>query len=619
MAGPSVYIHSEDTNANLSVNIGLIDNIKGTNSDKNNYVEATIAKLLQVQKALNYEADKFLEGLDIGSAQDMADNTNELLRQLATEALYGENSSELVRAITQEQTISRKSIESLNVKGTKKIRDFILDNIKDEISVSELARLLTQEFAKGETVIEVSEANAAIVKLGKLFDVKSFDTAARKTTVEMNKKIFRNTKTLVTNRSGAFRTIIRDLLRSSRFTDKKKREEVINRFCESLKKEMKEKAKDKIKFIYGEDKNKLNAEIDRFIKDLNTNLKKSLSGVSDDYLSSYSAAGGAIGEQIRDSVTQTADSTIITFTIGDEKESEAVKKVNDILKNRMAQTIGEMQNFRGDVQSLTDVVLLNVNTGRTARAQSKNHFVDYFTKESNQLNGEREVIENFRWTIENNVQLLSFISDLSKEDLGMGLNDFDINNIMEAMANNLWFKYHKSATAASGGIVFSDPSVDDFQKELEGSLEKLLTGQITNFLGVTVLKNNNSLVTVSSDSSNLFYLLNGRMKKTADLIGQAIDQLRMSENLKLNNSDRMVIVNLDGKGVQNISPGKGSESFLPYKLQTLFFNGEEWETTSDTTRIGEEMGEDVLKNIKIKVSLGTSIKAIQSTSFNGLV
>lgn len=620
MAGYSAYVHSNQLNADLSVNIGLVDSIMGNNSNKSNYyVESTIKKLQQVQEALNKAADDFLEGYSIESAQNMADNTNELLRQLATEALYGSNSSNLVNAIAQEQIIRREDIENLKAPASKKIKNFILANIKDEISVSELAKLLTKEFAGGETVIEVSEANAAIVKLGKLFEVKSFETTARKTEVEINKKIFRNTKNLVTNRGGVFRKIIRDLLRSSKFTDKRSRKEAITRFCKALNEEMKNKAKKKIKFIYGYDENKLNEAINSFTNELSRKLEESLADVSNDYLSNYSTAGGAIGEQIRDSVTQTANATIVTFTMGDEKESKGVDKINSILKDRkISQRIGEMQNFRGDKQSLTDIVLLNTKTGKIARAQSKNHFVTYFTKENEGIDGEKEVIENFRWIIENNVQLLNFISNLSNSELGMGLNGFDISNITEAMANNLWFQYHQSAFPEGYGIGFADATVEDFQKELEGSLEKLLAGQITNFLGVTISKEKNT--SVIPNASNIFYLLNGRMKKTADLIGQAISQLQQSENLKLNeDKGRMVIVNIDGKSVKNIGVGKGSNSFLPRKLHTLEWNGTGWNATSDTEDIGQEMGDEVLENIKIKVSLGTSIKAIQTSSFNGLI
>ena len=619
MAGYSAYVHSNLTNADLSVNIGLIDNITGSGTNKGNYyVESTIAKLRQVQEALDKAADDFLEGYSIESAQNMADNTNELLRQLATEALYGGDSEKLVSAITQEQVIKREDIEKLKAPASKRVKDFILANIKDEITVSELAKLLTEEFAGGETVIEVSEANAAIVKLGKLFEVKNFKTTARKTEVEINKRVFRSTKNLVTNRGGAFRKIIRDLLRNSKFTDKRSREEAIARFCTSLGAEMKKKAQEKIKFIYGYNKKELDNIIENFIGDLKENLEKSLANVSDDYLSSYSTAGGAIGEQIRDSVTQTANATIVTFTMGDEKESKGVDRINSILKNRTSQTINKMQNFRGDKQSLTDIVLLNTKTGKVARAQSKNHFATYFTKENKGIDGEREVIENFRWIVENNVQLLNFITNLSNSELGMGLNGFDINNITEAMANNLWFQYHDSAFPVKYGIDFANATVEDFQKELEGSLERLLAGQITNFLGVTISKDKGQ--TVDASASNIFYLLNGRMKKTADLINQAIDQLQNFKNLKLNeDKGRMVIVNIDGRGVKNLSPGKGSSSFLPRKLHTLDWKGTYWVGNSETEAIGQEMGDEVLENIKIKVSLGTSIKAIQTSAFNGLI
>ena len=107
----------------------------------------------------------------------------------------------------------------------------------------------------------------------------------------------------------------------------------------------------------------------------------------------------------------------------------------------------------------------------------------------------------------------------------------------------------------------------------------------------------------------IFYLLNGRIKRTADLIQQAIDQLRESANLKLTQGSRLVIVNLNTTGARNVKVGSKSNSFLVHKLRPTEFG------YTSATAVGEEKGQEILENITINVSLGTSIDIIRKTSF----
>lgn len=630
MAGYSAYVHSNINNIEkdngLSVSVDLIDNMNGVDNRKGEtYVQYTIDKLENIKKALDLAADQFLKGYSIEEAQRMADNNDELLVQIANEALFGVSNNELATSLIHEQIIKKEDLEKIVEPEMEELKNQILAEIGDQATVSEVARIITKNLSGSGAKITVSEASVIVSGLGKLFNVQSFKSAGKEIELEANKTIFKKAKNfeLSKERSGRYREVVRDLLKASKLTDVKKRKDVISRFCENLQRKMEDIANTKVLFQYGE-KDTLKPAIGKFIEKLEDELDKSLKDVQGESLSERSNAVGAIGEQVREAVRQAGNSTILSFTIGDVKDELGVERVNKKLEEAQAKTISKMQDYRKEeAQSLTDVVLLNTKTGEVARAQSKNHFTTYFNKEYEDENVKEadKTINNFRWTVQNNTQLLGFLEGLSKTELGMNLNDFDMRNIMEAMANNVWFQYHKSAFPVRSehkgfNIGFKEATVQDFQKELEGSLERMLSGQITSLLGVSVNKENNN--EIISNASNIFYLLNGRMKRTSELIQQAINQLKASENFKMENKGRMVIVNINTSEAK-IDPG----NFLPDKLRSLERYNENgktaWRPTGETESIGEDMGEEVFKGIKIKVSLGTDIKALRTTSLNGLM
>ena len=90
----SAYVHSNFEHATdsnkLSVNINLINNMKGIGSMKGDYyVQSTIDKLEKVEKELRTAADDFLMGFSPEQASYNADNAGDLLIQLANNVLYG--------------------------------------------------------------------------------------------------------------------------------------------------------------------------------------------------------------------------------------------------------------------------------------------------------------------------------------------------------------------------------------------------------------------------------------------------------------------------------------------------------------------------------------------------
>ncbi len=313
---------------------------------------------------------------------------------------------------------------------------------------------------------------------------------------------------------------------------------------------------------------------------------------------------GAIGEEVRASVDKAANSVIISFVIGGDTEEVGVDKVNKVLKEKGANQISKMVSYHKGGQSQTDVVLLNTKTGKVARAQSKNHFVSYFTNQNQNNN----VIENFRWKVTDNLNLANFIKNLSNTDLGINLNDTDLTNVNHALVNNIWFA--TQGDVEIGGALrihkLGKISGDDGLKSLEGAFENVLAGQVTNLLGITIAPNTTK---IDTGGSNIFYLLNGRMKYTADLVHDAIIQLKdgLFKTLTTDKS-RMVNVTIT-KGVVP-SPhdvGEGDLSFAPSKVR--------YEKDS----YGEKMGELILDQIKVTVSLGTSIQTLKQSSFTALM
>ena len=607
MAGPSVYVHSNADNADLSVSVDIIDNIKGAHDlEGMTYIESTLNKLQTIADALDAAADEFLQGYSLDSAQAIADNANEALVQLANRILYGSDSYSMITALTRNQRVKSKDlITQLQGKGdlANQIIDYLLSN-KDS-TIGELATFISNTLNGGRTTIEVSEAGAHIVELGKLFDVKTINTELRKGgEAIITDNIFRNGKELLTKQGKAYRTMIKDLIHTSRYGTIQSKGSAINDFCNKLGKKMHEIALKEIPFEWSGDPNILDKQIDSFIFELKNQLKQKLNAKK---MLDSSNVRGAIGEEVRESITKAGNSVIISLQVGDLSEEQLVEQMESIL-NEIGATnnLKQMNTFHADNKmSPTDLILVNNRTKAIARAQSKNHFVSRFT--DNKTNDSQ--IDNFRWKVEDAVNLANFINNLSKGNMGFGmsLNELDISNVMGAIANNLWQQKIGSYYSSGGTIVGGQKSGSDFQKELEGSLEKLMAGQVVNLLGVT-LQSSTVGVSISANASNIFYILNGRLKRTADLVREAINQIKLN-NVKALSSDagRLVNVGLSGMNLQGIE----TKGFLVDKLKNG--SGEKGNFRASQS-IGEAMGANIIDNIKISISLGTSIEVLKKSS-----
>ena len=614
MAGTSAYVHSNADNADLTVSLNLLDNVAGMNDlEGTGYIQSTLDKLDVIIEQLDSAANAFLGGTTIEQAQNIADNAGSSLVNLANRVLYGPSAYEMAQSLTFNQTIDiDKVLQSGNFKNKfgKNVANFLMNSMGD-VGINELASFIVNEVSQGRTEILVSEAGSTIVKLGKLFDVKSIETSLRKGgTVEVNKSIFNRTKTLVTNSDGVFKGMIVDLLKSSHFlktdTDLKV---VVNRFCSKLGTKMKDEARNEstLQFLWTSDTAILEKTIDTFIEALQGRLVNTLKV---NKLTNISNTIGEIGESVQESVSLVGEGmggVLVSFQIGDLTEEEAVSKINSILKERNnTNTLSKMLSYHEDgKQSQTDLVLLNNRTKQIARAQSKNHFAAYFTKATDD-----KAIENFRWKIEEGANLLKFITKLSSSDLGVSLNNFDISNITEAIVNNLWFTVHDSYWSdKQGGIDSGNVSVPDFKKDLEGALEKLLAGQVVNLLGVSVAPTQQ--IQIDANASNIFYILNGRMVKTSELVKQAKKQIE-DNNFKKEQGEidksRMVNVSVTTPDTGYISPG----IFLIDKLR---MGATPAASNPAIQAFGERVGQHILNTMQIKVSLGTSIQSLKQTSF----
>ena len=398
--------------------------------------------------------------------------------------------------------------------------------------------------------------------------------------------------------------MIRDLIRSSRYGTMQSKGSAINAFCDKLGKKMHEIAIKEIPFEWSGDPNILNKQIDGFIVELKSQLRLKLSAKK---MLDSSNVKGSIGEEVRESITKAGNSVIISLQVGDLSEEQLVNQMEETLKEVGAtNNLKQMNTFHADHKmSLTDLILVNNRTKAIARAQSKNHFVSRFT--NNKTNDAQ--IDNFRWKVEDAVNLANFITKLSTSNMGFGmsLNELDISNVMGAIANNLWQQKVGSYYSAGGTIVGGKKGGSNFQKELEGSLEKLMAGQVVNLLGVT-LQSSTIGVSINADASNIFYILNGRLKKTADLVREAIEQIELN-NIKMlsNDAGRLVNVGLSGMNLEGIQ----TEGFLVAKLKGGNYSGNEFKANQS---IGEAMGANIINNIKITVSLGTSIETLKTSS-----
>ena len=607
MAGPSAYVHSNADNADLSVSVDMINQMIGINNDEGiNFVESTIRKLDILANQLDAAANQFLDGVPLDTAQAIADNAGNSLVHLANSVLYGSSAYTMMNKLKFDQTLNLQAIlNSGDFSGRfgTEIKAIIEQAIQENIplTVQRLASLINKEISGTSTKIDITEAGAVITDLGKIFDVQTFTSIARKGQQVMVDTAFETTKgsTLSTKADNLFRRLMIELMKNSKYMNSNDNlDTVIQRFCNELEELMINKAKDDIHFLWTDNPKKIELTIKEFIKRLKIDLPKTL---NKNRLTADSNVIGEIGEPVRESISKAANSIIISFQIGDLSDKEGIERVHKGLaeyksNNRLSQMISYHDDNK---QSFTDLVLLNNRTKRIARAQSKNKFSAYFTKETDVKNGQ---IENFRWKIEEASNLFSFLTKLSNTNLGINLNSFDMSNILDAVANNIWFQTQSSYKGTGFNTYeIESVSVNDFRNEFKQAMEKILTGQVTNFLGITVAPVGD--IKIDPNASNIFYILNGRLKKTADLVREA--QLQLDENIarqmgNMLNNNKLINVQID---INNTS-GNGKD-FLIEKLHAL-----SGYSNDSVEAIGEAKGAEILNSIKISVSLGTNITTL---------
>lgn len=604
MANTSAYVHSEQEQfeSDALMMTSLLSGFHQNNSNDINSFNQTIQKLEKIESQLKEEAETFLGGYDIKTAQNIADNMGDLLAHLAMTIINGESAAELTMSLKRNDKVDVSRLqEIMDSRMTQFGRD-ILSKVTNNTTTSELTKIIMEGFNGKETTIKVDIGRGQIRQLGELFNVEEVQLSSRKAVTNLNDKIFRESQRGLSS-SGIYKQMIQEIIRASGATKTQTTSQAIAGFLRKLKKRMIEKANSDIPFVWGQDPEIVKKAIDKFIELLRVELNNILKTEGNRMLD-YSNVSGLMGEAVRAAVSKTANSTIITLQVGDVNEEQLMERVNKTLEDKhYVNKILPMVRYQSDAkQSKTDLILCNTRTKRVARAQSKNHFVSYFINENNA--NENNEFDNFRFRVEEATNLAGFIANLSQTKLGINLNGADLSNINKALANNLWFSRWDSAKPGHGdkvpSIVFTSFDPPDIVADFEGVMEKLLAGQITNLLGVTISPQDFNVVT---GASNIFYVLNGRLEYTSTLVHKAIQQIKENNIKSLENkrSDRLVNV--------KISPGTipspkdvGDPSFLPAKLKT----------GSDS--FGYEMGEKIINDIKITVSLGTSIKTLATSS-----
>lgn len=652
MTSPSTYIHSSFDNAeelsSFDISNELLQSMKAKDSNGNDYyIEATVRKLESIGEKLNAQAETFLQGYTPISAQEIADNEQDYLLKLLEKVLYGSNAKDLAKTLTREKTVDTKKIQPqlkrfLKEIGVQDVQE-ILSQINSTDSAGRIATILANASGGGTTIIDVTTAGSNIQKLGALLAIDGkIKNVEGQMESAVTAQVYKIAKGQVsTNKHSKLWESYRDILRNSIGTTQKAYELTIKNFCKALREEMISQYPNYIRFAKGENAQaRIESNITTFCRNLQDELIKVLQDKQDTKLGDKSNVHGLLAEDIMATATQINQNTVmLRYAIGDYTDEQGVEYINNALKDSKNK-IKKMTTWRDDTkQSLTDLVLYNTQNHMIARAQAKNHLVDYFTKDRTDQNINQ--IDNFRWMVADHLTVATLLAGLSKTELGMNLNNLDFDNIKRGMVQNIWFNYYGSATpillSDGGGISVSGrrkTTQNKFLTELEGTLEQIFSGQVTNFLGVTIQANMPN-PNVDFESSNIFYILNGRLVKTGDLILQAAAQLASTANLKLQSSQynigtkqrneidasRMVRVNIDTTGVSSVgTDSRGGQSLLVAKLQEIRYDesgNRENDWNDDIWQIGEEKGEEVLSAIKIDISLGTSIDVWKKSAYTG--
>lgn len=519
-SGNRPYVHSNVDNFMGNVSIGLTNTILA-GTDINN----SIAVLEHIRNQLKIEADKFLMGMGVDTANAellRLSNTyagiaaNIIQRKDIITSLIVSNSKGYINKIDFEKILNKKgdnlSNQILNIVGP----------LENQISVEQLAKIIAG--AMGNADCTITEAGTKINNFFN-FDSSLGDHIAEKYTDKMFKTL-RSSK-------GKIVEIVKDLLLASDISKKYDEASIIHsvdKFMTAFSNIFLKEAKVVVDFYPA------NFTPEDYLKTLENELKLALTKD----ITEIRNAVGIINEDILAAVYKADKTVTITLTAtGTKTEDEIISQFPNLNKMNT--------HHENTKQSQSDMVIEN-KEGMTVRAQSKTSLREYTLKGTNELR------------ILNHLQRSANIYNLLTSISATGF--FPINNIDDicyAIANSLWFNTHVSVSGIRevGHFDYKTASVgENLLSEVIDALNVALAQQIPSFMGISVDK---TVEQIQADvkGSNIFYIENGYLVPTYIELDEIIQDLKNYVK-ELTNTTRVTRFTIERQGVSWTYPNATS-------------------------------------------------------------
>lgn len=606
MSGSSSYYVHSHASQTIAPSLGL----GGAETNSNAftvYLSSALSKLVKIKDELNSQAEAFLDGYSPPAAQEEGQNAWDRLNKEALELINGPLMQKFAQSLVRKEYLNKNQLETamdetgIDAKLKKYISNLLEEEEGDLIPLNKIANALTK---KGGPVITVSRSGAYFQKLGFLANTKSFDFD------DEEKDIASIVTKRLSSRKGRLLDYTKAILRKSNAYKGEDLDDVILRFYSMFEKEFKKKIQD-ITFVDGNGK-----DFQEAAQEFLDNFEKKLVG-NIDSLVNYSQGSGELGEGVTAAITQSGDMTIVAVKIGDVSDEKGIKRAKQKYAE-MGKNIGEdsltpiRTHHDNGKQSQTDLILTNIKKGITVRAQSKNLSATRFIEMSETT----DKIDNFRFKIQSSLELGSFINNLSNTTMGAALNAGELDGILSVLVQSVWMDTHPSTVGsgynASGKKVSGKSTLEDFRHNLEA----WATGQVTNMLGVTVkddIANDNlTKEVVELTGSNIFFLENGRLTKTSDLVDLVIKQIEayLRDGFNIDKAARALIVKLD---TSSVSWEENSAGRFYYEKLKYLSKGD----IGGLESYGEAQGEAGASGIKVSATIGSALVNFGNSSWHG--
>lgn len=488
--GERPYIHSNINRFNGRKTISLSDLIV-TEME----VVESVNILENISQQLKQEADKFLMGMDVGTANAELLRLPNTYAGLATDIIQNRNIITSLLVSSSEGYIKKTELENILNKKEDQVAQLVLQEIgslDDQVSVEKISKIIAKAMGNAEGVL--SETG---FKITKFFE---FDkSASNKIVEEYTDKMFKNLR----SSRGKIVQIIKELLLSSNISyknDNSQLQNSVDQFMAAFSTEFLQRASTEIDFFY------VDFSPEQYLK----NLREELETAITKDLTEMRNAVGLINEDILAAVYKADTSVTLTLTAtGTKTEDQIISEFPSLRRMNTHHSYTK--------QSQSDVVIENKN-GMVVRAQSKTSLREFEYTVDNKST--MRILNHLQRTV-NIYKLL-----VSLNETGM----FPINNIDDicyVIANSLWFNTHISISGERevGHFAKNSAPQPEVLTEVVNALNIALARQIPFFMGISLEKTVDE-IKADVKGSNIFYIENGYLVPTYIELNEVIEDLK---------------------------------------------------------------------------------------------